>query len=324
MSSTRNKLIRILFENKDAYISGQFLSDELGVSRNTIWKHMNQFKKDGYEIESKVNSGYRIVSSPNKLSENTLKWGLETNWLGKTIIHRDSLTSTQIIAQKLALDGAENGTIVIADEQTAGKGRVNKQFHSLKNKGIYMSLILKPDILPYMAPQLTLLTATVLASVLDSTGIKPQIKWPNDVLIDGKKISGILTEMQAEQDKILYVVIGIGINLNLESSDLPDEIKERVTSLKMETGKTWDVVTFTQQFLKTFEEKYDQYIKEGFKNVKVDWENYGFKLNEKLYIKSGKQTFEAIFTGIAEDGALLATRENGEIEKVYSGEISWF
>lgn len=325
MSSTRNKLIEILSANTDTYVSGQGLSKQLGVSRNTIWKHMNQLKKDGYEIEGKANNGYRIISFPNKLSENTLKWGLETDWLGKEIIHRESVESTQHIAHKLALDGAKHGTIVIADEQTAGKGRADRQFHSTKEKGIFLSFILRPDILPFMAPQLTLLMATVLADVLDKeVGIQPQIKWPNDVLIKGKKISGILTEMQAEQDKILYVVIGIGINVNQTKEDLPSDIQSIVTSLKMETGKTWELVDLVQKLLETFEVKYSKFINEGFSNVKIDWENYGFRLNERLQIKAGKEHFEAIFTGIAEDGALLAKRDNGEIDRIYSGEISWF
>lgn len=325
MSSTRNKLIDILSRKKDEHISGQLLSEQLDVSRNTIWKHMNQLKKDGYEIEAQVNKGYRIIAFPNKVTDNTLKWGLDTEWLGKTIIHKETTESTQRIAHQLALDGAEHGTIVIADEQTAGKGRVNRSFHSKKEKGIWMSLILRPDILPYMAPQLTLLTATVLADVIDSfIGIKPQIKWPNDVLIDGKKIAGILTEMQAEQDKIVYVIIGVGININQEEMDIPKDIRENVTSLKMATNKTWDLNPLTQQILTKFEEKFSKFISDGFKPVKDDWENYGFRLDEKLQIYSGNQTFEAVFTGIAEDGALLAKKADGSIEKVYSGEISWF
>ena len=325
MSSTRHKLIQMLADHQETYISGQMLSDELHISRSAIWKHMNELKKDGYEIEGKANKGYRIISYPNKLSENTVSWGLQTEWLGKKLIHKQSVPSTQRIAHELALDGAKHGTIVLADEQTQGKGRVEKSFHSKKEQGIWMSIILRPDIPPYLAPQLTLLTATVLANVLDRyADVTPQIKWPNDVLINGKKISGILTEMQAEQDQVLYVIVGIGININQQTSDFPEEIRDRVTSLKMASGQSWDLVPFIQEILQTFETKYNQFIETGFAPVKNDWENYGFRLNERLEIKTGKDTWQGVFLGIAEDGALLAKRDTGKIEKIYSGEISWF
>lgn len=325
MSSTRNKLIQLLSENDATYISGQFLSDELNISRSAIWKHMNELKKDGYEIEGKAKKGYRIISYPNKLSENTVTWGLKTDWLGKTIVHKESTTTTQRIAHELALDGATHGTVVIADEQTKGKGRIDRTWYSKKGEGIWMSIILRPNLLPFLAPQLTLLTATVLANVLDHDAkANPQIKWPNDILINGKKIAGILTEMQAEQDQVLYVIIGIGININQTKASLPEAIQEKATSLRIETGKKWDMLPLMQQILETFEEKYNQYMDHGFKYVKQTWEDYGFRMNERLKIKLGNKTEEGIFLGIAEDGALLAKKDDGSIEKVYSGEISWF
>lgn len=325
MSSTRNKLIQLLSTHKESYISGQFLSDELNISRSAIWKHMNELKKDGYEIEGKAKKGYRIISYPNKLSENTLSWGLNTEWLGQTIIHKESTTSTQRIAHELALNGAKHGTIVIADEQTKGKGRIDRAFHSNNGKGIWMSMILRPSILPFLAPQLTLLTATVIANVIDDyANIKPQIKWPNDILIHGKKMTGILTEMQAEQDQVLYVIVGTGININQAKEDLPEDIQKKATSLQIETGKHWDMLPMIQQILRTFEKKYSNYINHGFQDVKQTWENYGFRMNERLQIKSGKEEWEGIFLGIAEDGALLAKKDDGKIEKVFSAEISWF
>src|SRR5690554_2579049 len=215
MQSTRNKLIHLLANNDDQYISGQKLSEMLHISRSAIWKQMKNLEKAGYEIEGKPNQGYRILSFPDDLSEYTLQWGLDTEWIGKKIIHKQTTTSTQIVAHKLAQENCEHGTIVIADEQTKGKGRMNRPWHSSKKKGIWMSIILRPAILPYRAPQLTLLTATVLADVINEhIGIRPQIKWPNDILINNKKTAGILTEMQAEQDQIQYVVIGVGLNVN--------------------------------------------------------------------------------------------------------------
>ncbi|WP_099158338.1 biotin--[acetyl-CoA-carboxylase] ligase [Virgibacillus ndiopensis] len=325
MASTRNKLIKLLEKTRDNYVSGQFLSEELNISRAAIWKHMKELEKDGYEIEGKSKRGYRILKSPEKLSENTIQWGLNTEWLGKKIIHKSSTTSTQHIAHQLAQENTPHGTIVIADEQTAGKGRMNRKWHSTEGKGVWMSILLRPDILPYLAPQLTLLTATVLADVLSKDmDTEPKIKWPNDILINNKKTAGILTEMQAEQDQIQYVVIGVGINVNHTLGDIPEDIHRKATSLQIETNKTFDITNLIQHILQTFESAYDSYIKYGFPNVKNKWESYGFRIGETIQIKTIKKSWEAVFLGIAEDGALLTKNNDGEIKKLYSAEIDWY
>lgn len=324
MSSTRQRLIELLSQSSDKYISGQDLSNRLGISRSAIWKHMNQLKEDGYAIISQPKKGYRIMAAPDKLSENTLSWGLNTVWLGKKIIHHTSLPTTQNLAHQLAQEGATHGTIVVADEQTEGKGRMGKRWRS--NEGtISMSMILRPNLLPYLTPQLTLLTATVVAEVLkEMTHVNVQIKWPNDLLIDGKKMTGILTEMQAEQDKVQYIIIGIGINVNQAEESLYRDEKNRGTSILIETGKTWSIVKILQAILEKFEEKYAQYLEEGFHPVKTTWEHFGFRMHDWLDIKSGKRNFQGKFLGIAEDGALIAEKKDKTIEKIYSGEISWF
>lgn len=325
LSSTRLKLIQLLSIQEDKYISGQLLSEKLGISRSAVWKHMNELKKDGYEIEAKAKKGYRIIENATKVSGNTIVWGLETNWLGKRLVHKDTMTSTQRYAHQLALDGAKHGTIVLADEQTEGRGRMDRTWHSEKGKGIWMSMILRPDILPSIAPQLTLLTATVLAEVIDEyIGIRPQIKWPNDMLIRGKKIAGILTEMQVEQDQVSYVIIGTGINVNQLEGDIPPELSNRASSIQIETKQDWELLPLIQHILQTFEIKYHIFLEQGFPALKTTWENYGFRMNESLEIKTGLETWQGVFLGIAEDGALLARQSDGKIEKVYSAEISWF
>lgn len=325
MESTRNQLINLLAKNQDNYISGQSLSEELKISRSAVWKHMNELKKDGYIIEGLPRKGYRIIDFPNKMSENTLKWGLDTKWMGQEIIHKNSTTSTQTIAHELARDNAKHGTVIIADEQIKGKGRMNRDWLSAKNKGIWMSVILKPSIPPHLAPQLTLLTATVLADVIyKSTLMKPQIKWPNDILINGKKVAGILTEMQAEQDQIQYVVIGIGINTLHELHDLPKDLRNKMTSIKLSTDTVLDSNTFLQSLFTIFESTYSEYIDKGFSEIKLKWESYGFKVGKPISIKTLKRSWMAIFHGIATDGALLVKNSDGTIEKLYSAEINWF
>ncbi|WP_100010813.1 biotin--[acetyl-CoA-carboxylase] ligase [Lentibacillus sediminis] len=324
MQSTRNRLIKLLDAYPDTYISGQQLSNELNISRNAVWKHMNELKKDGYKIESRPKKGYRIISLPAKLSENTLQWGLDTAWIGKNLLHKETVASTQLIAHEKARENTVHGTVVIADEQTKGKGRMDRSWHSAKGKGIWMSIILRPSISPSLAPQLTLMTATVLADVLHKhTGKNPQIKWPNDILFNGKKIAGILTEMQAEQDQIQYLVIGIGLNVNHSSAELPAELEGRASSLKLETGKNWQIQSLIQEILTTFEQAFDLYMEKGFRDVKQKWESYGYKVGRTISIKTMRDHWKGTFLGIAEDGALLATDKNGETEKFYSAEIDW-
>jgi len=325
MESTRNRLITMLEQHTDRYISGQTLSEALHISRNAIWKHMKELEKDGYEIEAKPRKGYRIIKSPDKLSSNTIKWGLHTNWLGKTIIHKEKTESTQLIGHQAARENVPHGTVIIADEQTGGRGRMNRQWHSSKDKGMWISIILRPEMLPNHASQLTLLTATVLADVLQSLdNVNPLIKWPNDVLLHQKKIAGILTEMQAEQDRIQYILIGVGLNVNQSPSDFHPDLQVKATSLKIETGKNWSIKNIIQSFLTSFEASFDSYMANGFSPIKKKWESYGFKVNEKINIKTFHDEWEGKFLGIAEDGALLTESKSGEPLKLYSAEIDWF
>ncbi|HLS07053.1 MAG TPA: biotin--[acetyl-CoA-carboxylase] ligase [Bacillota bacterium] len=325
MSSTRSRLIELLQTHNHEYISGQILAEKLNISRNAIWKHMQELADDGYNIDARPRLGYRIIDVPDKVSENTIQWGLQTNWLGQRIVHKTSLPSTQTLAHQLAQKNAKHGTVIIADEQTTGKGRMGRSWDSNNTDGIWLSMIVRPQIPPYLAPQLTLLTATVLADLIkEETNLQPQIKWPNDLLIDQKKISGILTEMHAEQDQILYVIIGIGLNVNQSRTDFDDIVQKRATSLYEETNKQWDRHRLIQQLLNLFEKSYESYIGEGFTKVKQKWESYGFRIGEQINIKTMKHEWTSQFLGIAEDGALLITNPEGKQDKLYSGEIQWF
>ncbi|GAA0423123.1 biotin--[acetyl-CoA-carboxylase] ligase [Virgibacillus salarius] len=326
MESTRNKLIKLLAEHTEDYISGQMLSEKLNISRSAIWKHMKELERDGYQIEAKSKVGYRIIGFPERITENTIQWGLKTKWLGKKVIHREVTNSTQVVAHQEAKENKGHGTVVIADEQKIGRGRMSRAWHSKRGSGMWLSMILRPELPPYLAPQLTLLTAVALADTIsDMTGTEPLIKWPNDILFaNQKKCAGILTEMQAEQDKIQYVVIGVGLNVNQQLSDWPEEIQERATSLQIETNQSWSIQSIIQEFLCTFEKTYDMYMKKGFVEIKKKWENYGFKIGEWITIYTLQEKKKAIFAGIASDGALLIRNESGKVERLYSGEIDWF
>ncbi|MFG6114546.1 biotin--[acetyl-CoA-carboxylase] ligase [Halobacillus sp. MO56] len=324
MESTRQRLIKILESNRDSYLSGQELSDQLNVSRTAVWKHMKELGKDGYEIEAAPRKGYRIVAYPDKVTKNTLQWGLNTSRIGRDIFHYEQVSSTQDIAHQLAKEGYGHGTVVVADEQVKGKGRMSRAWHSKRNEGIWFSLLLKPELPPVQAPQITLLTAVVLAEAIASiSDLSPQIKWPNDLLINHKKIAGILTEMQAEQDQIQYIVLGIGINVNQDESSLPEDIRHKATSLRQESGKTWDINWLIQLILETFENTYEQFIQEGFLPIKNKWEKYGYRLGQEVTISTMRKTWQATLVGIEADGALLTRTEEGIQEKLYSAEIHW-
>lgn len=323
MSSTRGKLITALKNNPDDFISGEKLSQALDISRSAVWKHINELKKDGYTIDGVPRLGYRIIQTPNKISQNTIKWGLETNWLAHTIIHKETTRTTQLIAQQAAKDGKDHGTVVIANEQTAGKGRLGRTWYSSKDKGVWMSILLRPNIIPPQATLLTLLTATVLADVISNlTKESVTIKWPNDILIGHKKVAGILTEMQAEQDQIQHIVIGIGLNVNQLFDDIPSDINHLATSLQIATNRFYNINTIIQHVLHTFEKSYTTFMETGFTSIKQKWESYGYKLGRHIKVRTMQQKYDAVFSGIAEDGALLVSH-NGEIKKLYSAEIDW-
>lgn len=265
-------------------------------------------------------------SEQNKreLTEQSIATGLETHIIGKNIIVKETTTSTQTDAHELVKLGAPDGTVIIAREQTAGRGRGNRKWQSLKDKTIAMSIILYPDILPHIAPQMTLMAATVISETLEKViNVRPEIKWPNDVLFNGKKFVGILTEMSAENKDIDYIVVGIGINVNNQLEDLPQNTNYPTTSLALETNQIWDIASLIQQILRHFEQAYLTFLQEGFQPFKEVWESYMYKKGEKILINDFKNKWVGTLIGINDDGALLVEKDQ-ELKKIYSAEIEWY
>ncbi len=325
MSSIREKLITLLSNQSNAFVSGQWLSDQLMVSRTAVWKQIKQLGEDGYQFESIPNKGYRLIHQPDKVSENTVYWGLTTSWLGKQIEHYPVLDSTQTLALTRAQEGFEQGLVIISDKQRAGKGRRMREWHSNNDDGIWLSFILRPDLIPVQAPQLTLLTATVLVQVIEKiTCLKPKIKWPNDLLINNKKLAGILTQAQAEHDQIHYAVIGIGLNVNQTKSTLTETIKERATSLKIETNQSFSKQEIIQMILNHFESSYQTYLTEGFKPIKQKWLQSAYRLGDQLNYKVNNVKKSGVFVDLSDDGCLIIENEQQKREKLYTAEIDWF
>lgn len=321
-TSVKKQLIAALSNANNDFLSGQALAEMIGCSRTAIWKQIEELRKTGFEIEAIRKKGYRIITKPDQLSENEILMGLETNVLGRNVLHFDTIDSTQSKANEMARNEAPEGTIVIAEEQTSGKGRMSREWHSSKHQGIWMSLILRPKLSPEKAPQFTLITAIAVARAIEEiTGIEPEIKWPNDILFQGKKIVGILTELHSEADKINFIVIGIGLNVNQDVVDFPEEIREIATSLSLVKGKKVSRVTLLQHILRNFEKYYELYLDRGFGPLKVIWESYVTSIGKTIIARTISGEFIGKALGITEEGVLKLQDDNGQIHYVYSADI---
>lgn len=317
----KNKILAKLKESED-FISGQEISREFHMTRAAIWKYINILKEEGYNIESVPSKGYRLASLPDILTYEEIREDLTTDFIGRNIHYFDSIDSTNKKAKEIAQD-EEEGAVLIAEEQTEGKGRMGRTWISPKGKGIWMTIILKPNIEPMKVPKITLIGAAAVHKALDKMGIKTQIKWPNDILIDGKKICGILTEMSGELNLINYIIMGIGINVNLDEKDIPDELKDRATSLKISLGKETNRKKLTAYILNEFEDLYMKFKENDDIDevLKICREN-SILLGEEVKIIRGNNVRLGKAIDINEDGELLVKFKGDNVEKIYSGEVS--
>lgn len=315
------KILALLRASGD-YVSGQELCEKFGVSRTAVWKVMNQLKEEGYEIEAVQNKGYRLLRTPDVLSESELKSRIITKWAGKNVHFLKETTTTNADAKRLMEEGKPHGTLVVADKQTAGRGRRGRSWESPSGTSVYMTIALKPDFTPEKASMLTLVMAlSVAEAVTDITGLNAGIKWPNDIVVNRKKICGILTEMSMEADYIRSVVIGVGINTNQES--FPEEIKATATSLFLEKGEKMVRAELIAAVMRHFEYYYELFTqKEELSLLKEEYEKRLVNRNEKVRVLDPKGEFEGIAEGIAKTGELLVRLEDGSLTKVYAGEVS--
>ncbi|WP_113672429.1 biotin--[acetyl-CoA-carboxylase] ligase [Vallitalea guaymasensis] len=317
----KEKIIQLLNEADD-YISGEEISKQLGVSRTAIWKVINRLKEEGYEIESVTRKGYRLLSSPDILNSEELHYNLNTEIIGNKIINFDKLDSTNQQAKKLALEGASNGTVVIAEEQTAGKGRRGKMWVSPPGTGIWMSAILRPSVMPENASMLTLVAGlAVCKAVREITNLEASIKWPNDIVVNGKKICGLLTEMNSEIDFINFVVVGIGINVNIEK--FPPELDNIATSLMIEGNQSYQRKILVKRTLEIFEDYYKKYLEtEDLTKIIEEYNEHCINIGRKVRVTGRKQDITGNVKCVTNKGELIVTDQQGEDIVVTSGEVS--
>lgn len=322
--TVKDKFLLRLFEANGTPVSGQEMADELGVSRTAIWKYVKEFEQEGYEIGSIRKKGYYLISSPDLVTVSNIQKYLQTQRYGKTIHYMKTCTSTQYIAHDWAQKGAVDGTVIISEEQLEGKGRMARPWASRAEKGIWMSLILKPILTPQQAPQITLVAAVaIVRAVEEVTGLLVDIKWPNDLLINGKKVTGILTELQADPDQIKAVILGIGMNVNQSEADFPTELTDIATSLSIELGKEVNRAKLVAAMLKQLEYYIDLYVAQGFKPIKLLWESYATTIGKPVRAVILQETIEGTAIGITAEGMLELRLKDGTLRKIYSGDIEF-
>lgn len=319
----RKRILNLLRNNGNEPVSGEEISRQLEVSRTAIWKHIQTLKNEGYEIESIPKRGYILREVPNRLFPQEILSRLQTKWLGHDICYQDSVDSTNNLAKALGNQGCNNGLLVVAEEQGAGKGRLARGWISPYAKGIWFSVVLKPPFLPQEASKCTLLAAVAVVKAINKLqGVEAAIKWPNDILLMGRKLVGILTEMNAEFGHINYVVIGIGINTNGAPEDYPEEVRPLAVSVADAAKEPFARVELLCDILRNIEELYEAAIENGFAPVLEEWRQYSCTLGQEVKVIAPDCTYFGKAIDIDEEGLLMVRKEDGVLEKVVAGDVS--
>ena len=325
----KSEILKLL-RGADGYISGQEISERFGVSRTAVWKVIRQLQEEGYQVEAVRNKGYHILDSPDVMTKEELDSLMHTRWAGKNIVYYDATDSTNLRIRELGDAGAPHGTLAVADRQTAGRGRRGRSWESPPGSSIYMSVLLRPDIPPDRAPMLTLVMALSVAEGIrqcietggdSGNSLEIQIKWPNDIIINGKKLAGILTEMSSQVDYINHVTVGVGINVN--RTEFPEEIRETASSLCLECGHTVKRAPLIAAVMERLEDNYDIFLRTL--DLSGLLERYSALLvnrDREVMVLGTKGQYRAYALGIKSTGELIVRREDGSTEEIFAGEVS--
>lgn len=315
-------ILNRLRKSSRSFVTIQDLADRMNLTANKTERCIAELENWGYTFDRNKKSGLRYASSPDVLFPHEIDFDLKTDSLGKNIFSFDRVGSTNVIAHKYAERGEPDGTLILAERQTAGKGRLGRNWHSPAKRGVYMSLIIRPEIPPTSAPGLSLVAALSVAQALrDYPRIKAAIKWPNDVLHDGRKLAGVLTELSAEVDRVKYVIIGIGINVNHELQEFPEELREKATSLKIVKQQHIDRVQIVRAVLLRLENHYHEYVKHGFKRLLKTIKSYSCVIGRQVVFNSGDEARSGKAIDIDPHG-LLVVEVNGRKTLLSSGEVT--
>ena len=311
------KILEILKEKHDEFVSGEYLSKKLDISRTMVWKHVESLREGGYIIESVTRKGYRLREIPDRLLPAEVRQDLKTDFVGKEIYYFDEIKSTSAKAKELAADNPD-GTVIIAERQIEGRGRMGKGWYSPPG-GIWLSMILKPKIPPDQVHKLTIVAGVAVAEVLSELGLKAEVKWPNDILINEKKVCGILTEMDAELDVVNYVIVGIGIDANIDLDMLPPITMMQTTSLSEELEGDVDRIALVRGILERFEQHYTTFLTGDFHAILKRWREHSSTIGRRVKIVAGLRMIKGEAVGIDHDGELIVELDDGTVEKEITG-----
>jgi BirA family biotin operon repressor/biotin-[acetyl-CoA-carboxylase] ligase len=302
-------------------ISGEALAGTLGLSRVAVWKRVNRLKSLGYAIQGSPRRGYQLLAIPDKLLPLEILSGLHTQLFRGPIYYFERLSSTNDLAKELGARDSPEGTLVVAEGQTGGRGRLGRRWDSPPGAGLYVSLLLRPPLPPTELPQITLTAAVAVVRALKrATGVAPGIKWPNDLMLAGKKLGGILTEMETESDRIRHLVVGLGLNVN--NPAFPAELETTATSLALATGRTYSRLEILQGWLEEMEDLYQRFLAREFPAILKEWKVYTTTLGKAVTVRQGAVEISGQALEVAPDGALLIEMHSGEVVRVTSGEIA--
>ncbi|MDB6121466.1 MAG: Bifunctional ligase/repressor BirA [Pedosphaera sp.] len=308
----------------DNGVAGTELSQKMGISRAAIWARIEELRSLGYEIEASPHLGYRLLSVPDVLHADDLLSNLgQTKVIGRDIRVFEETTSTNDVIEKLARDGVKEGVVVFAESQTKGRGRLGRKWMSPPRRGLWFSILLRPQLSPTAVTQLTIAAATGLfRGIRAQTGLTPEIKWPNDILIGGKKVAGILTELSAELDKVKYVIIGMGVDVNLSAGEFPPELRKIATSLKIETGQRVNRAELAVNILQELDRDYQRICSGKFEAVANEWEEHCSTIRHNVIIHMGDRKIQGRAESLDTDGALLLRTQHGHLERIIGGDVT--
>ncbi len=319
-TSNEEMILSFLAEGGDEFISGSVLSDKLGLSRTAVWKHVEQLRRLGYRIDAQAARGYRLVEVPDRLTALELSPLLSTRELGRVLHHFDEITSTNAKAFELAQEGGFAGEVVIAESQTAGKGRRGRTWVSPPGQNLAFSAILRPDVPPQRAAEVTLVAAVALCETIREAGVEATIKWPNDLQFEGRKLAGILTELSADTERVQFLVLGVGVNLNSALTDFPAEVAEIATSLRVARGQPVPRALFTAALFTKLEQWLDRWADDGFEPVRLAWKRLSSTIGQEVMVRGERQELRGIAEDIDENGALML-RVGDKLERVLAGDV---
>lgn len=317
----RDSILKALQEQ--GHVSGEQLGQRLHISRTAVWKHVNELRRVGYEIDSSPRTGYSFIKSPDLVIPQEIALGLDAGIMGRRFLYQEEVTSTQDIAEEAARKGAEEGVVAISERQMKGRGRKGKLWASPPREGVYFSVILRPNLRPSQIIQIPLIAGVAVCRAIKKvTPLEPRIKWPNDVTIDGKKVAGILAEMSSDMDRVNHIVLGIGVNVNTECSLLPEPTRGIATSLAEKCGEYVSRVRLVRSLLAEFDVLYRTFLASGFDSPRQQWKALDNTIGSWVKVSDGNEETKGKALDIDEEGFLLIRKENGDVKRIISGDVS--